>query len=137
MKKAIAVFCFVIALQFFNSPAKAEEKQKARISLIRQTGNTVALTVSSPHEFYVGGNKHILYIGGKHFDLYEQNNEDGRGYLKFFIPADDFKMIKDGTRVYLSYGELEIENEDELEALCKQNFGPCWQLGKLNKRRLK
>ncbi len=137
MKKIFFVFYTVAAVCLFSGNIVAQEKQKATIHSLKQNGNTVALTVTSPNEFYMGGNKHILHIGNKDFDLYDQVNDDGSGSLKFFIPVSDFKALKDGERIYLSYGEMDVENVQEAEAICKQSYSACWSLGKLNKKQLK
>lgn len=134
MKKAIFLFYILVMTCCTTSVATAQEKQKARIGLIRQNGNTVTLTVTSSTEFYMGGNKHMLYIGTKKYDLYDQNNIDGHGMLKFFLPTADYKAMKNGTPVYLSYGELEVDNEQQLAEMSKDADTKCWYLGKLNKK---
>lgn len=132
---SLVVAFIVVCISYMG--ATAQEKQLARISSIKQKEDVVYLTVSSAKEFYMGNNKHILYIGGKYYDLYDQQNEDGKGNLKFFIPAKDFKQMATGTPVYLSYGELVIEDGQSIEDMCKQNFCPCWSVGKLNKKMLR
>ncbi len=79
MKKALSVFCLLCVICLASGGVSAQEKQKAKISLQKKVGKTVNLTVTSPEEFYMGGNKHILYIGNKHFDLYDQQNDEGKG----------------------------------------------------------
>lgn len=138
MRLTIALFCALLVLCTGPAESKATEKQKVKIATLKKgTEGTVLMTVSSPNEFYVGGNKHVLYISGKHFDLYDQENEDGRGSLRFHIPQSDFNTLTDGAKVYLSYGLIEAETEQELEEMCQQTFSPCWQVGKLNKKQLK
>jgi hypothetical protein len=117
--------------------AQAQEKALAKISAIRQKGDMVTVAVTSAKEFYVGNNKHILHIGNHQYDLYDQDNTDGKGMLRFYLPATDFKQLASGTPVYLSYGELTIEDGLSIEDMCKQNFCPCWSVGKLNKNMLK
>lgn len=138
MRLFIALFGALLVLCTTPSLSKATEKQKVKIAALKKGGEgMVLMTVSSPNEFYVGGNKHVLYISGKHFDLYDQENEDGRGTLKFHIPQSEFNTLTDGAKVYLSYGLMEVENEQELEEMCSQSLSPCWQVGKLNKKQLK
>lgn len=137
MKKLFAATMAIIITCASFSIITAQEKQAARISSIKQKEDMVLLTVSSAKEFYMGNNKHILYIGSRYYDLYDQQNEDGKGNLKFFIPVKDFKQMTNGTPVYLSYGELVIEDGQNIEDMCKQNFCPCWSVGKLNKKMLK
>jgi hypothetical protein len=138
MRLSIALFCAITVLCTSPSVSKATEKQKVKIATLKKDKDgTVLMTVASPNEFYVGGNKHVLYISGRHFDLYDQENEDGHGSLKFHIPQADFNTLTDGSKVYLSYGLIEVENEQELEEMCSQSLSPCWQVGKLNKKQLK
>ena len=132
MKKIATLLFGIIIVLSFSQVALAQEKAKTKISLIKQNEKNVTFTVTSTKEFYVGGNKHVLHIGGKHFDLYEQNNDEGKGTLTFFIPKNDFNSLKDGMPVYLVYGE--IEEGQNLDELCKQTYSPCWSLGKFNKK---
>jgi len=137
MKSKLLVVCSVLMLCLWAGEVQAQEKQKVKMSLLKQAGPNVTLTITSPSEFYIGGNTHVLYIGNKHFLLHDQDNENGKGILKFYIPSEDFKKIADGSRVYLSYGLLEAESEQELQDMCKQKFCPCWELGKLKKSQLR
>jgi len=137
MKKLLLIFTVLVGVSATSPIALAQDKQKAKIGQIKQETDKVTMTVTSAKEFYVGGNVHILYLGDKSFSLYDQQNEDGRGMLKFYIPTEDFKAIKDGVRVYMSYGELVLEEGESVEDVCKENFCPCWSLGKLNKKQLK
>lgn len=136
MKNTILLFFTLVFVCFSHNPALAQEKQKAKVSLIKQAGNTVTVTITSNEEFYIGGNTHILHIGNKHYDRNEQNNIDGKGILKFFIPANEFKALKNGTKMYLSYGQLDTGNEQEMDAFSKDKESRCWALGKLNKKML-
>jgi len=137
MKNTFVLIAALFILCLSAGNVAAQDKQKAKISLLKQEGKTVTLTVTSNNEFYMGGNMHILHIGDMDFKLYDQDNIDGKGYLKFFIPVNDYKALKDGTKVYLSYGELSLEPGQNIEELCSQKFCPCWSLGKLNKKSMK
>jgi hypothetical protein len=137
MKKLLLILTVLVGVSATALTVLAQDKQKAKIGQIKQETDKVTMTVTSSKEFYVGGNVHILYLGDKSFSLYDQQNEDGRGMLKFYIPTEDFNAIKDGVRVYMSYGELVLEEGESVEDVCKENFCPCWSLGKLNKKQLK
>ena len=137
MKRILRLLMLLVVMGATIHPTVAQEKQKAKIGQIRQENDKVTVTVTSSKEFYVGGNVHILYMGDKSYSLYDQQNEDGKGMLKFYVPAEEFRAIKDGSRVYMSYGELVLEEGEKVEDVCKENFCPCWSLGKLNKKQLK
>jgi hypothetical protein len=137
MKRILQLLMMLGVLGAATQPTAAQDKQKARIGQIKQEKDKVTVTVTSSKEFYVGGNVHILYLGDKSYSLYDQQNEDGKGMLKFYVPAEEFRAIKDGSRVYMSYGELVLEEGEKVEDVCKENFCPCWSLGKLNKKQLK
>lgn len=134
MKRALYLLLLPVLICTFQYTATAQQKQKARISSVKQKGNTVFLTVASAKEFYMGNNKHILYIGRQQFDLYDQINEEGKGELRFHIPSTEFKKMTAGAPVYLSYGELDIEEGETVGDICGQDLCPCWSLGKLNKK---
>lgn len=137
MKKILHLLLLLVVMGTSIQPTAAQDKQKAKIGQIKLENDKVTVTVTSSKEFYVGGNVHILYLGDKSYSLYDQQNEDGKGMLKFYVPVDEFKSIKDGARVYMSYGELVLEEGETVEDVCKENFCPCWSLGKLNKKQLK
>lgn len=137
MKRILQLLMMLGVLGVATQPTAAQDKQKARIGQIKQEKDKVTVTVTSSKEFYVGGNVHILYMGDKSYSLYDQQNEDGKGMLKFYVPSEEFRAIKDGSRVYMSYGELVLEEGEKVEDVCKENFCPCWSLGKLNKKQLK
>lgn len=132
MSKLKRILLSVVATAI-TMAAQAQEKALAKISAIRQKGDMVTVAVTSAKEFYMGNNKHILHIGNHHYDLYDQENTEGGGLLRFYLPATDFKQLTTGTSVYLSYGELTVEEGQSIEDMCKQNFCPCWSVGKLNK----
>ncbi|GAA4467229.1 hypothetical protein GCM10023093_22730 [Nemorincola caseinilytica] len=134
MKRTFYFILLPILLLFLQGDAAAQAKQNAKISSVKQKGNMVYVTVTSAKEFYMGNNKHILYIGNQLFDLYDQENEEGKGTLRFHIPATAYKALPNGAPVYLSYGELYIEDGETAGDVCKQDLCPCWSLGKLNKR---
>lgn len=133
------IVLLIVMLSFISAQeVKGQEKQKARISSIsHKEKETVVITVSSKRDFYVGNNVYMLYIGNNRYELSEQINEDGSGIINFFIPLQDFENTVNGTAMYLSYGELEVPDGMTVEALCRENFCPCWSLGKLNKKMLK
>jgi hypothetical protein len=137
MKRILQLLMLSVVMGVTVQDAVAQEKQKAKIGQIKQENDKVTVTVTSAKEFYVGGNVHVLYMGDKSYSLYDQQNEDGKGILKFYVPSEEFKAIKDGARVYMSYGELVLEEGEKVEDVCKENFCPCWSLGKLNKKQLK
>ena len=124
MKRILQLLMMLGVLGAATQPTAAQDKQKARIGQIKQEKDKVTVTVTSSKEFYVGGNVHILYMGDKSYSLYDQQNEDGKGLLKFYVPAEEFRAIKDGSRVYMSYGELVLEEGEKVEDVCKENFCP-------------
>ncbi len=138
MKHIIVLLIAMLSL-ISTQEVKGQEKQKARISSIsHKEKETVVITVSSKRDFYVGNNVYMLYIGNSRYELSEQVNDgDGTGIIHFFLPVQDFEKAENGTPMYLSYGELEVPDGMTVEALCRENFCPCWSLGKLNKKMLK
>ncbi len=101
MKKIGFLFYTLLLVCFSHFTGTAQEKQTAKISLIKQTRNTVTVTITSPSEFYIGGNTHILYVGNKHFDLNQEMNKEGKGMLQFYMPANEFHALKNGRKMYL------------------------------------
>lgn len=129
---------FLLAATLFCAPqsAGAQAKAKVNISSVRQKGKSVAFTVSSPAEFYVGGNEYVLYIGNKQFTTYKQDNTEGKGRLIYQISQPDYKSLKEGARIYLTYGDLPAETGSTNEELSKQPDSKCWPLGRFTKRLL-
>jgi hypothetical protein len=135
MKKSKALIFTLGMMLFCSFATTAQDKLKTKLTADKKNPKVLAYTITSTNEFYVGNNKHILRIGNKEFDLYEQNNIDGKGKITFFIPKADYDLLKEGTRAYLTYGEIgDNENDTEIEKLCKQNLSPCWSLGRFSKK---
>ncbi len=111
--------------------------QTASISGIRVQNEKVVVTVSSTEAFYIGNNIHVLYIGDKHFDLYDQNNSEQKGTLTYYIPKEDFSKLADGAKVFLSYGEATFDTEEDFNDLLKADPERHWILGKLDKSMMK
>lgn len=115
----------------------AQQKQDIYIELVKQNNNTVEFTLVANTPFYVGGNVYVLHIGDKNFHLSQQDNDDkNRGYLKFFIPLNEFAELKDGSTVYLTYGYLDVTAEQDVQTLYNNDPAHCWVAGKFNKTQL-
>jgi hypothetical protein len=121
------------AAMMIAAAGSAQDRLKTKITA-KANDSVISYTITSQKEFYVGGNKHYLRIGSKHFDIYQQNNDEGRGRLTFLIPKADFAALPEGANVYMTYGDIEGDGFKNLDELCHQNLSPCWSLGKLNKK---
>ena len=55
MKSKLLVACSVLMLCLWAGEVQAQEKQKVKMSLLKQAGPNVTLTITSPNEFYIGG----------------------------------------------------------------------------------
>lgn len=136
MKNLIIVLVSLCGIFYFPN-AIAQQVHKARIGTVKQKNNTIEFTVTSSVPFYVGGNVYVLHIGNKTFRLSEQTSDDkNRGYLKFFIPVDEYNKLKEGNAVYLTYGYMHTNEEQEVLAVSKKDPDRCWQVGKFSKKLL-
>ncbi len=133
MRTALLLLCIVSTLLIHPQCASASDKQNTQVRVEHHNSAITYITVSSDKEFYVGGNKFILYVGGKTFDLYEQINEDGKGTLKFIIPIEIYRTLANGSELYMSYGMADDNEISMLAQLAKQPNEPYWHLGKLKK----
>src|SRR5579871_2710315 len=105
MKKIFALFFSLLIAAFFLGNAIAQEKPKTEVTSVKQKGTTVRFSLTSSKSFIFGSNRYILYIGNKAFMLNEQSHKNGKGYMTFLIPVDEFKQLGDGANMYLSYGQ--------------------------------
>lgn len=134
MKKLQALLLVSICFILFNS---ATAQSNASISKIIQNGQRVEITISASKPFYVGGNIHILHIGGTDFSLSKQSNKEGKGSILFYIPTEEFNKLTEGDYVWMSYGNKFKKKPDpttDPEKFCKKNSKTCWALGKFSKQ---
>lgn len=126
---------FVMFGVTFNS--FAQRAQHVSLTEMHRQNDRIAVTLTSPEGFYVGGNVHVLYIGDKQFDIYDQgNDEQGEGKLIYYIPEQDFKKLKSGDRMYLSYGTVTFKSEEEFDGFVAADPERHWKLGTLDKSML-
>ena len=136
MKKiATLLFCILLVMSVSHK-AFATEKPKTRISYVKQKGDLVRFSLTSSKPFIFGSNKYYLHIGDKEFTRAEQSKSNGKGRLTFLIPSTDFKALKDGNAIYLTYGDPGVADEAGFEELCKAGSPKCWSLGTFNKSML-
>jgi hypothetical protein len=139
MKRTLRLL--IVPALFLFAPAIGQEIQKPVINIVsaKQSGQTVAFTVHSNKEFYVGGNVYILHIGNRQFAHSEQSvSEDGKGVLSFLIPATDYAQLADGAKAYVTYGQLlEEEDSNAYATLSTQTNVRCWYVGDFSKKLLK
>src|ERR1039457_5440086 len=134
MKKITALFFTLAIMLFFTGNTVAQEKAKTEITTVKQKGETVHFTLTSSKPFIFGNNRYVLYIGEKEFFRLEQSKKNGKGYMTFYIPIQDFNNLREGDGIYLSYGTVDTgdENLEEVAKGCR-----CWSLGKFSKSLLK
>ena len=138
MKKAlILVLGLVITTTVSTTTATAQHKAKTEITGAVQKEKTVEYTITSSKPFYVGGNVYVLHIGDQFFGHSRQYTNKGSGILTFLIPADEFKTLEDGKGVYLTYGHLYSDAEENMAELSNHEYTTCWSLGKFSKAVLK
>ena len=52
--------------------------------------------------------------------------------MTFMLPVNDFDALREGSDIYLTYGQPTTDNS-ELEELSKSDNMRCWSLGKFSK----
>jgi hypothetical protein len=129
------VLLFLSFLLFFFTPGylTAGEKATVKVSSVKQKGEEVHFAVSSTKPFIFGSNQYVLYIGGKEFTRMEQSNGEDKRVMTFVISKAEFRAIKEGAKMYLSYGRVE---DTDMEKYAKQSM-KCWKLGTFSKKLLK
>ena len=131
MKNLVVLFSIFLSI-FLSGNVIAGNKPKIEISTITQKDSTVSISLTSSKPFYMGGNRYILHIGDKDFKLSSQKVNKGRGVIIFFISANDFNNLQDGSNVYLTYGHL-ADGTQNSEELSSKVSGKYWSLGKFSK----
>lgn len=132
MRKLNLLFVLILCSLFAG---KALAQSDAIISKIVKNGNRMELTVVSSKPFRIGGNTHILYIAGKEFSLNKQNNVEGKGYITFYIPVEDYNKLNDGDFAWMSYGNKFTTAPDSKAdpAVFLKGIANTWVLGTLKK----
>jgi hypothetical protein len=131
MKKIIIVFFSLVIALFYSGNIVAQEKPKTKISSVKQKDGTVRFSLTSSRPFIFGSNRYILHIGNSDFMRNEQSHKNGKGYMTFLVPSGDLNNIRDGAHIYLTYGQVDIE-ETDMDELSK-NSRRCWSLGYYSK----
>jgi hypothetical protein len=134
MKKSIALSVLTIIL--LPLILFGQEKSKVKIVSVKEKGEDYLLAITSSKPFYVGGNVYVLHIGNENYDLYDQVSEEGGDTLVFHVPVEALKNTRDNERMYLTYGELGSDDEDEMEKMNGEADTPCWKLGRYSKKLL-
>jgi hypothetical protein len=135
MKKLFILFFGLVIVFLHAGKAVAQSKATVEIGTVKETGKNVNFTLTSSKQFIVGNNVYVLHIDDKVFWLYEQTENNEKGILIFHIPAEDFNNLKEGSAIYLTYGNKSME-EGEMKEMCKQEYFPCWSLGQFSKNLL-
>lgn len=134
MKKiSVLIFSVLVAL-CFSANVMAQAKPQTQITTVHQQDETVRFSLSSTKPFIFGDNRYVLYIGHNEFFAHEQSKQDGKGYMTFLIPADEYSRLKEGAAIYLTYGKVNVDEQD-MTNLAKTSR--CWPLGKFSKSLLK
>jgi hypothetical protein len=139
MKNFIALVFSVALLCSLPSMARCTEKPKTRIASVIQKGKDVAITLTSSRKFIFANNIYILHIGSRHFEDSKDLSTKGKGAMTFFIPNNDFKSIPEGANMFLTYGQISNDEENEeqyLEEQSKQGNRRIWSLGKFSSKML-
>ncbi len=135
--KNITVLLLVILLMLpYAERAAGAEKVKTKVSYVRRKGELVEFSVTSSKPFIFGSNKYYLHVGDREFTRAAQSKSNGKGRLTFLIPEEDFRALKEGAGVYLTYGNPNVEDGASYEDLSKINSARCWSLGKFSRSML-
>lgn len=119
--------------------ANAQVIPKALIGKVQQIENTIEFAINADQPFYVGANVYVLKIGKQNFSLSRQLDMDGKGTLVFLIPVSDYSKLAEGDKIFLTYGEdfvSEENTEEELQDACKVLPNRCKYLGIFAKKLL-
>lgn len=136
MKNIATLLLGVFLMLSVSHTVLAVEKSKTKVSYVKQRGEMVHFSLTSSKPFIFGSNKYYLHIGDKEFTRAEQSKSNGKGRLTFLIPSSDFQTLKDGTGIFLTYGEMPADDDAAYEEMAKENTVKCWSLGKFNKSML-
>ena len=101
----------------FNYTLHAQAMPSATISGMKLLQETVEISLKSAEPFYAGNNIFTLYIGNKGFNLYRQEDIEGKGLIVFLILKKEFDQLKNGANIFIGYGDK--PSEESLESLCE------------------
>lgn len=130
MKKFIALLPGLVFALFLSLNVLAQTKPEISISGVKRDGKTINFSLTSSQPFIVASNTYVLYIGKTEVIMQQQTDENGKGHMTFFIPQDEYKLLKDGDAMYLTYGQVDVATQDmdELSRASRR----CWSLGKFS-----
>lgn len=131
--KVLIVFCILLTPVY----AWAQGKMVVKLSRITDKGNDIVISFTSDKKFIFGSNRYVLYVGDKTFFRSQQSYDyaNHTGHLQFFVPLEDWEQLRDGSKMFISYG-LADESVEDLEKLSTNEFPTCWNLGLLSRSAL-
>lgn len=110
----------------------AQEKAKTNIVNVKEKDQLIRFMITSSKPFIFANNRYILHIGNKEIYRNEQYAANGKGFMTFLIPEDDFNALQEGADIYLTYGKVSRDGMD-MDAMNKADYVPFWSLGKFSK----
>ena len=134
MNKLITLVLCLFLTFSFSTNSHAQDKNKTKIGYLKHKGKDVLFNITGSKPFIFGGNTYVLHIGSNEFTIYQQTKVKNTGSLTFTIYEADFQTLRDDDNIYLTYGNL--SGEEDLEDLSKEQYSPCWSLGKFSKKLL-
>ncbi len=133
MHKRVVLFLSFLLFLFTPGFSAASEKAIVKIASVRQKGEEIHFALSSSKPFIFGSNPYVLYIGSKEFTRLEQTNEEDKRTISFVISKAEYRTLKEGAKMYLSYGRVE---DMDIEKHSRQSL-KCWKLGTFSRKLLK
>ena len=135
MKKIFTLFLGGMLALLCTGTVLAQTKAVTRIVSVKQKENDVNFNLSSSKPFIFGSNRYELHIGTSEFFRNTQSVKDGKGSMTFFIPAEAYNNLQEGSEIFLCYGHMAKGDKVNMEQLSKVS-NKCWQLGKFSRKML-
>lgn len=133
MKNLTILFLGLFIIFGTAGNAVAQAKPQVKFASAKQNGSTVSFTLTSNKPFRMGGNMYLLHINNKDFTRSKQNTSNGKGTITFYVPVAEVNEFKEGADMYLTYGRLFRNGQDEMKELSLQAQARCWDLGNFSK----
>lgn len=134
---------FLVSTLLLITVVPSQAIAQPSISVLRDIGNRVEITVTNPDEFYVGAMPYVLKIGEGRFTNSRHPADGDLHTLIFSIALQDFNQLTSGDSINLGYGNVEVVQAASNKTIARSaaaepdNAKRQWSLGTLDKQLLR
>lgn len=137
MKKTLKKGIALLSILFLSFASWSQSETAVYVdSFHKVKDNQVEVSIKTEESFYIGANRYVLHIGGKHF-MRSLHPEGRLDEIIFFMSLDEYNQLINDKPIVLVYGYYyENVEQDGEGAIANGYTGKHWKLGKFVQEKL-